>query len=166
MSPNAQNEIPNHAFKSAAWYTSDIAESGYYCIMADESIDVSNFELLVICIRWTERIWQYARNILVWCQSLRQMHIQLSFASKMWCCLWISEFNARWQCYYSCSTMTGTKNVFAAQIKKLDEKCLVMLCYCYSHNLAVGDLKKKIPLLKDWNVISIIWYGLTNSENP
>ena len=35
--------------------------------------------------------------------------------------------------------MTGTKNEFAAQIKKLNEKCLLTHCYCHSLNLAVGD---------------------------
>ena len=35
--------------------TSDIAESGFYSIMADESTDVSNIEQLVICIRWVDK---------------------------------------------------------------------------------------------------------------
>ena len=34
---------------------SDIAESGYSSIMADESTDVSNSEQLVICIRWVDK---------------------------------------------------------------------------------------------------------------
>ena len=33
----------------------DIAESGYYSIMADESTDASNIEQLVICICWVEK---------------------------------------------------------------------------------------------------------------
>ena len=31
------------------------AESGYYCIMADESIDAINIEQLVICIHWVDK---------------------------------------------------------------------------------------------------------------
>ena len=34
------------------------------------------------------------------------------------------------------STLTGTKNGVAAQIKKLNEKCLLMHCYC--HFLLLG----------------------------
>ena len=34
-------------------------------------------------------------------------------------------------------------------MKKLNEKCLLMHCYCHSLNLAVGDTIKSIPLLKD-----------------
>ena len=39
--------------------------------------------------------------------------------------------------YDGCSTITGTQNRVAAQIKKLSEKCLLM--HCHSLNLAVGD---------------------------
>ena len=42
------------------------------------------------------------------------------------------------QCYDECSTMTGTKNGVAAQIKKLNKKCQLMHFYCHSLNLAVG----------------------------
>ena len=52
------------------------------------------------------------------------------------------------QCYDGCSTMTGTKNGFAIQIKKLGEKCLLMHCYCHSFNLAVSNTIKKTSLLK------------------
>ena len=57
--------------------------------------------------------------------------------------------DARGKCYDIRSTMTGTKNGVVAQIKKLNEKCLLMHCHCHSLNLAVGDTLKNIPLLKD-----------------
>ena len=47
------------------------------------------------------------------------------------------------QCYDGYSTMTGTKNGVAAQIKKLNKKCLLTHCYCHSLNLAVRDTKLK-----------------------
>ena len=37
----------------------------------------------------------------------------------------------------------------SAQIKKLNEKCLLSHSYCHSLNLAVGDTIRNIPLLKD-----------------
>ena len=56
ISPGAQNEIVQImdliVLRDIA---SDIAESGYYRIMADESTDVSNIEQLVICIRWVDK---------------------------------------------------------------------------------------------------------------
>ena len=54
--------------------------------------------------------------------------------------------DARWHCYDSCSNMTGTKNGVAAQIKKLNEKCLQTYCSCNSLILAVGDKIKKIDM--------------------
>ena len=45
--------------------------------------------------------------------------------------------------------MTGTKDGVTAQIKKLNEKCLLMHLYSHSPNLAVRDTMKNIPLLKD-----------------
>ena len=49
MSPNAQNEILQiMALKVLCGIASDIAESGYYSIMADESTKESNIEQLVI----------------------------------------------------------------------------------------------------------------------
>ena len=51
--------------------------------------------------------------------------------------------DARGQCYYVWSTMTGTKYGVAPQIKKLNEKCLLTHCYCHSLNLAVWDTNKK-----------------------
>ena len=50
MSLNAQNKILQiMALKVLHVIASDIAEYGYYSIMADESTDVSNIEQLVIC---------------------------------------------------------------------------------------------------------------------
>ena len=51
--------------------------------------------------------------------------------------------DVRGQCYGWIFDHAGAK------IKKLNEKFLRMHCYCHSLNLAVGDTKKNIPLLKD-----------------
>ena len=56
MSPNAKNEILEiMALIVLRGTASDIAESGYYTIMADESSDASNIEQLVICICWVDK---------------------------------------------------------------------------------------------------------------
>ena len=41
------------------------------------------------------------------------------------------------------------KKGVAAQIKKMNKKCLLTHCHCSSLNLAVRDSVKNIPLLKD-----------------
>ena len=56
MSPNAQNEILQiMALKVLCGRASDIVESGYYSIMADESTDASIIEQLVISIRCVDK---------------------------------------------------------------------------------------------------------------
>ena len=56
MSPNAQNEILQiMALKVLRGIASDIDESGYCNIMADESTDASNIQQLVICICWMDK---------------------------------------------------------------------------------------------------------------
>ena len=53
MSLNAQNKILQiMALQMLLGIVSDIAESGYYSIVADESTDASNIEQLVIYIHW------------------------------------------------------------------------------------------------------------------
>ena len=78
------------------------------------------------------------------------MQIQLLFASKeVLLCMNLRIQDAHGQCNDGCSTITRTKNGFAAQVKKLNEKCLLTHCYCHSFNLAVRDTIKNIALLKD-----------------
>ena len=151
FNPDAQNEILQIiALKVLRGIASDMAESGYYSIMADETTDASNIEQLVICMRWVDKettvhedyiglmpIAQTNANTIVSCINdvLLRMNLRIQ--------------DARGQFYDGCSTMTGTKNGVASQIKKLNEKCLLTHCYCHSLNLAVGDTIKNIPLLKD-----------------
>ena len=125
MSLNAQNEILQIiiALKVLHGISSDIAESGYYSIMADESIDASNIEQLVICIHLVDKmmtaceeyiglvpVTQTNADIIVVCTKDVLLHMNLRIQ------------DAHGQCCDGCSTMTGTKNGVAAQIKKLNKK--------------------------------------------
>ena len=55
----------------------------------------------------------------------------------------------RSQCYEGVSTMAGTRNRVATQLR--DEKNRVVFLHCYGHalNLAVGDSVKNYKLLRD-----------------
>ena len=138
------------ALKVLCGIASDIAESGYYSIMADGSTDTNNIEQLVICIHWMDKemtvceeyiglmpVAQTNADTIVICIKDVPLRINLRIQ------------DARGQCYDRCLTITGSQNGVAAQIKKLNEKCLLTYCYCHSLNLAVEDTLKNIPLLKD-----------------
>ena len=135
------------ALKVLHYIGSDIAESGYYSIMADESNDASNIEWLLICIHWVDKemtvdeeyiclmpVAQTNADTIVIC--IRDVLLCMNFRIQ----------DAHGQCYDGCSTMSGTRNGVAAQVKKLNEKCLLMHCYYHSLNLAVGDTIKKYSI--------------------
>ena len=172
------------ALKVVHGIASDIAESGYYSIMADESTDVSTIEQLVICIHWVDK------EMTVREEYISLMPVTQTNADTIVCCLhqrcaaaYVFRIQgARGQCYDGCSTMTGTKNEVTAQIKKLNEKCLLiknisLLKETLDMAYEITDLIMKSPKREaeshrkqanfwdKWNVISIR-YGLTNSENP
>ena len=141
MSLNAQNEVLQiMALKVLCGIASDIAESGYYSIMADESIDASNIEQLVICIDWVDK------EMTVREEYISPMPVTQTNADTIVCCLhqrcaasYVFRIQvARGQCYDGSSTITGPKNEVAAQIKKLNEKYLLMHCYCHSLILLPG----------------------------
>ena len=82
------------------------AESGYYCITADESIDASNIEQLVICIHWVDKemtvhddhivlmpVAQTNADTIVSCNKDALLHMNL-------------RTQDAGQCYDGCSTMT------------------------------------------------------------
>ena len=87
---------------------SDIAEYGYYSIMADESTDPSNNEQLVICICWV--------NQAVCEKYISLMPVAQTNADTIVVCIKdvLLRMNhriqdAHEQCYDECLTMTGSK---------------------------------------------------------
>ena len=110
--------------------------------MADESTDASNIEQLVIPI-WVDM------EMTVCEEYIGLMPVAQTNADTIVVCirdvlLDLRIHDARRQCYDGCSTMTGTKNGVASQIMKLNEKCLILDCYCQLINPAVRDTIKKI----------------------
>ena len=138
MSPNAQYETLHiMALKVLRRTANNIAESGRYSIMADDSTDASNIEQLVICIHWWTRR-EYARNILVMPVTKTNADTIVVCIKDMLLCMNLRIQDAHGQSYDGCLTTIGTKNGVAAQIKKQNEKCLLTYCYCQTLHLAVG----------------------------
>ena len=151
VTPQAQNEILKLlALKLLRKIATDIRLSGCYSILADEATDVSNTQLLVICIRWV------TKDLAVEEDSIGLMPLDKANAQNIAAVikdvilrLDLSIEDAKAQCYDGCSTMTGVRNVMAAIIKRDNPKCLLTHCYCHTLNLAVGDTVKSVPLLKE-----------------
>ena len=130
MSLNAQNEILQIlALKVLRGIASGIAKSGYYNIMADGSIDASNIEQLVICIRWVDKEMTVCEDY-IGLMPVAQTNADtfVICIQDVLLCVNLRIQDVHGQCYDGCSTMTGTKNG-VAKIKKLNKKSLLMHCY-------------------------------------
>ena len=134
----------NLTLKVLCGIASDIAESGYYSIMADDSTDTSNIEQLVICIFWVDKMALCEEHIgLMPVAQLNTDTVVICIKDVM-LRLNLRIQDTHRQCYDGCSTMIGTKNGIAAKIKKLKEKGLLTHSYCHSLNFAVVDTIKNI----------------------
>ena len=135
------------ALKVQCGIASDIAESGYYSIMADESTDAGNIEQLVIYIRWMDKEMTVCDKFIGLMPVTQTNADTIVVCIKdVLLCMNLSQ-EAHWQCYDGCWTMTGTKNWVTAQIKKLNGNTLPRHCSCLSLNFAVRDTIKKYKLL-------------------
>ena len=103
------------ALKVLRGIVSDIAESGSYRIMVDESTDVSNIEQLVIFICWVDKEMTLCKKY------IGLMLVAQTNADTIVVC--IKDVLLRMilriqdvceQCYNECSPMTGIKNGVAA----------------------------------------------------
>ena len=55
----------------------------------------------------------------------------------------------RGQCYDGASTMAGTRNGVATQLRDEENRAVFLHCYGHALNLAIGDSVKNYKLLKD-----------------
>ena len=107
-----------------------VMQSRFYTIMADEAIDVSNHEQLVICIRWGDHNLEPHEDMIGFYQvedfksetlfksitdALNRMNIPLT--------------DYRGQCYDVASNMVGAKTGVATRIKEIEPRALLRHCY-------------------------------------
>lgn len=150
-SNNAQNEILKvMALNTLRKIAAQLEQSRFFCIMSDESTDVSNREQLMICIRWVDSCLEAHEEFIELYKidntkadtivaAVRDVLTRLNLA--------ISK--CRGQCYDGASTMKGPKSGVVTQILKDEARALCIHCYGHSLNLAVGDTVKQYKLLQD-----------------
>ena len=127
MSSTSQNEILKLlVLKLLRKIVSDTTITGCYSILADEAMDVSNTQQLVVCI---DAIAAATKDVLT------RLSLPIS--------------NAKIQCYDGCSTMVGPKKGVATVIKQSQPYYMLIHCYCHALNLTVRDAIKNVPMLKE-----------------
>ena len=108
--------------------------------MADECVDVTNEEQLVICFRWVDENLEVHEDFVglhplsdtkagtivkVILDTIQRMGLKMENASR--------------QCYDGASTMAGVKNGIAAKIKLLNDTALYTHCNGHALNLALNE---------------------------
>ena len=101
-----------------------------YTKMADETVDVSNKEQLVFCLRWVD-------DNLILHKDFIGMHPMKGTGADQTVFLIMDILlrmnlrlkDARGQCYDSAAVMAGAKTGIATQIKAINGKCLHTPCY-------------------------------------
>ena len=126
-----------------------IRQAKYFTIMADEYVDVSNIEQLVICFRYVDATLTVHEEFmgLYACSNIKADTIVktledalLRFDLKM--------SNCRGQCYDAGSNMAGAKRGVKTQISEKEPCALYMHCYGHALSLSISDSIKTIPLLR------------------
>ena len=149
-SPEIQNEMLEiSALEVLRTIAKNIQTAKIYSIMADETSDVSSVEQLVICIRWVdEKLIAHEDFIGIHPLKSTKADEIVAVIKDVLLRFSLPIDNARGQCYDGASTMAGVRSGVATQIKSINGKCLYTHCYGHALNLAVGDVIKKVPLLK------------------
>ena len=118
--------------------------------MADEAIDSSNNEQLVVCTGWVDNNFEAHENFIgIHVVENIKSDTPATVLKDILIRLNILLSNCRGQCYDGASNMTGIKQGVATQIES--ESPLAFLTHCYSHalNLVVNDMIKENRLLKN-----------------
>ena len=130
---------------------SEIKESPFFALIADEYTDISNKEQLSICIRWIHcttltiyedflgfyEIQNIKSDTIVTAIKDAFVRFQLSFSS------------LRGQTYDGASNMIGAKSGVATQIKAIEPNALETHCHAHSVSLAVKETTTKSKVLRD-----------------
>lgn len=144
LSPDVQNEILQlMSLSILRSIAKNVQDACYFTVMADESVDISNREQLVICFRWVDQellvhedfvglyeIPDISADTLVAAikDCLLRMNLQLK--------------RCRGQCYDGAASMAGSRTGVATQILSLEPRALYTHCYGHSLSLAMCDTMK------------------------
>lgn len=144
-SPEIQNEIlqimANTILRDKI---SDIQKTKFISIMADESVDCSNKEQLVICLRWVDNSLQPHEDFLGLYQ-IQNIEADTIFNAirDVFQRFNISLDRVRGQCYDMAAAMAGSKNGVATKIRSIQPAAVYMHCYGHALNLACSDAIKR-----------------------
>ena len=151
LSPDIQNELIQLMLLSILRSIArSVQGARYFAVMADECVDVSNHEQLVICLRWVDHCLDVHEDF------LGLYHIADTSADAITSAIkdCLVRMNVQWkrcrgQCYDGAASMAGCRTGVASQILSIESRALYTHCYGHSLNLAMCDTIKKCKLTWD-----------------
>ena len=151
LSPDIQNEVIQLMSLSILRSIASSVQGAYFfSVMADECVDISNHEQLVICLRWVDHCLDVHEDF------LGLYHIADTSANTITAAIkdCLVHMNLQWnrcrgQCYDGAASMAGCRTGVASQILALESRALYTHCYGHSLNLAMCDTIKKCKLTRD-----------------
>ena len=148
LSKDIQNELLRlMAKKILEEIASNIQQSTFFSLMADETTDAANKEQLVVVYRWiADEFCVYEESV-----GLRELDSQSIFheLTNSLEKLHLDIHRMRGQCYDGASTMSGIKNVVAKLFMDKEPSAIYTHCYGHALNLATGDTIKRCSVMKN-----------------
>ena len=129
----------------------NVATNGFYTIMADECIDVSNEEQFTICLRWVDEELVDHEDVLglYKLDAIDAGSLVHAIDDVLIKRAHLSHGQCRGQCYDGASNMTGSKSGVAKQIQEKESRAVLTHCYGHALNLAISDTIKQSKLCRD-----------------
>ena len=140
LSPDIQNElIQLMSLSILRSIASSVQGAYFFTLMADECVDVSNKEQLVICLRWVDCCLDVHEDF------LGLYHIPDTSANAITAA--IKDCLVRMN--LGAANMAGCRTGVASQILSIESRALYTHCYGHSLNLAMCDTIKKCKIARD-----------------
>ena len=150
-SPENQNElIEIMALKILRNLAEKIRNANFFSIMADETVDISNKEQLVICVRWCNSNFEINEDYLGLHDCDRTTGEYLFLVIKNILTMFNFDMRKlRGQCYDGAASMTGKNSGLKTRMLAEEPRAIFVHCHGHATNLAACDTLKKIQIHKD-----------------
>ncbi len=150
-SPDIQNEVIKvMGLQVLREIASELQDSPFLTVMADETTDSSNREQVTLIVRRvTEELEVHEEFLGLYHVASIDAATLTTAIKDIFIRMNLSFNKLRGQCYDGASAMSSSKRGVAKQIQDLEHRALYTHCYGHAHNLAAGDTLKRCKLMKD-----------------
>jgi hypothetical protein len=149
-SPAIQNEILDLVAKELLRQLLAKIGQRWFCIMADETTDISNQQQLAFVVRHVDdELTPHETLIGLYHIPNAKADTIVSVINDVLLRCSLQIENLRGQCYDGASVMSGRLNGVAAQLREWQPKATYIHCFAHSLNLSVQDMAPQNSLLKN-----------------